>query len=177
MVLKVASYINLFLFSLLLVMTSTSTWNLFVIWIQNAFNVVLCLRQTCSGTIWTGEYCGTRISHYWNAASVFPCWQLWNCSREAEVNARYYNSYVPCILLITKICIVTNEFCYYCRAFAATIPRKHDLRYNPYTQSVEVLDNKNAVLKLASSIQSDAELVQKALKKVMWLCDIVCCIM
>lgn len=54
----------------------------------------------------------------------------------------------------------------YFRAFAATIPRQYDLRYNPYTQSVEVLDNKNAILKLAGSIQNDAELVQKALKKV-----------
>ena len=40
------------------------------------------------------------------------------------------------------------------------------LRYNPYTQSVEVLDNKNALLKLISKIQAEAELVQKALQKV-----------
>ena len=61
------------------------------------------------------------------------------------------------------------HYCCYFRAFAATIPRQYDLRYNPYTQSVEVLDNKNAILKLAGSIQNDAELVQKALKKVIWL--------
>lgn len=59
-------------------------------------------------------------------------------------------------------------FCY-CRAFAATIPREQVLRYNPYTQSVEVLDNKNTLTKLVSGIQADADLVQNALQKIMWL--------
>ena len=54
---------------------------------------------------------------------------------------------------------------WYCREFAATIPRKYDIQYNPYTQSVEVLDNKDDIFKLAGSIQNDAELLQKALKK------------
>ena len=52
------------------------------------------------------------------------------------------------------------------RTFAASIPRNHALRYNPYTQSVEVLDNKNALLKLVDNIQVDAELVHKALEKI-----------
>lgn len=52
------------------------------------------------------------------------------------------------------------------KSFAATIPRQYDLRYNPYTQSVEVLDNKKTILKLVNDIQSDAALVQKALHKV-----------
>lgn len=52
-----------------------------------------------------------------------------------------------------------------CRAFAATIPKEHVIRYNAYTQGVEILDNKSAILKLASDVQADAELVQKALEK------------
>ena len=51
-----------------------------------------------------------------------------------------------------------------CRSYAATIPKPFVLRYNPYTQSVEELDQLS-VNKLASDIQADVELLQKAVQK------------
>jgi phenylalanine-4-hydroxylase len=40
------------------------------------------------------------------------------------------------------------------RTFAATIPRPFSVRYDPYTQRVEVLDNTQQLKILADSINS-----------------------
>lgn len=40
------------------------------------------------------------------------------------------------------------------RAFAATIPRPFSVRYDPYTQRIEVLDNTQQLKILADSINS-----------------------
>jgi len=39
------------------------------------------------------------------------------------------------------------------RNFASTIPRKFGARYNPYTLSVEILDNTNQMAKYAADIK------------------------
>ena len=39
------------------------------------------------------------------------------------------------------------------RNFAATIPRKHAVKYNPYTQMVEVLDNAPQLTSFATEIK------------------------
>ncbi|XP_022099178.1 phenylalanine-4-hydroxylase-like isoform X2 [Acanthaster planci] len=41
------------------------------------------------------------------------------------------------------------------RAFAATIPRPFTVRYNPYTQSIEVLDSKEKLLKVAEQLNGE----------------------
>lgn len=51
------------------------------------------------------------------------------------------------------------------REFAARIPRPFSVRYNPYTQSVEVLDSKDQILKLANDIRADVSTLQDALNK------------
>lgn len=51
------------------------------------------------------------------------------------------------------------------REFAARIPRPFSVRYNPYTQSVEVLDSKDQILKLANAIRADVSTLQDALNK------------
>lgn len=44
-----------------------------------------------------------------------------------------------------------------CRRFAATIPRPFTVRYNPYTQSIEVLDSTQQLRNLADSINSTCQ--------------------
>jgi len=39
------------------------------------------------------------------------------------------------------------------RNFASTIPRKFGVRYNPYTLSVEILDNTNQMAQYAGDIK------------------------
>jgi len=51
------------------------------------------------------------------------------------------------------------------RSFAATIPRKFGVRYNPYTLSVEVLDNSLQMASYASDIKAEVFRLEDALKK------------
>ncbi|XP_030070257.1 phenylalanine-4-hydroxylase isoform X2 [Microcaecilia unicolor] len=51
------------------------------------------------------------------------------------------------------------------RKFASTIPRPFSVRYNPYTQSIEVLDSAQQLKNLADSISSEMGLLCSALRK------------
>ncbi|KAK5876626.1 hypothetical protein CesoFtcFv8_025960 [Champsocephalus esox] len=51
------------------------------------------------------------------------------------------------------------------RKFANTIPRPFTVRYNPYTQSIEVLDNTQQLRNLADSIGSEMGKLCEALRK------------
>ncbi|XP_069486027.1 phenylalanine-4-hydroxylase isoform X2 [Ambystoma mexicanum] len=51
------------------------------------------------------------------------------------------------------------------RKFAATIPRPFSVRYNPYTQNVEMLDNVQQLKNLADSISSEIGTLCHALRK------------
>ncbi|KAF4079875.1 hypothetical protein AMELA_G00183340 [Ameiurus melas] len=51
------------------------------------------------------------------------------------------------------------------RKFAATIPRPFSLRYNAYTQSIEVLDNTQKLRNMADSISSEMGILCSALEK------------
>jgi len=42
---------------------------------------------------------------------------------------------------------------HFVRNFASTIPRKFGVRYNPYTLSVEILDNSNQMAQYAGDIK------------------------
>ncbi|XP_067120910.1 protein henna [Centruroides vittatus] len=51
------------------------------------------------------------------------------------------------------------------REFALSIPRPFTVRYNPYTQSVEIIDTKSQMEILARDIQAEMQLLTDALKK------------
>ncbi|KAM4748830.1 phenylalanine-4-hydroxylase [Rhinophrynus dorsalis] len=51
------------------------------------------------------------------------------------------------------------------RKFASTIPRPFSVRYNPYTQSIEVLDNVQQLKNLADCINSEIGILCSALRK------------
>ncbi|XP_066561584.1 phenylalanine-4-hydroxylase isoform X1 [Amia ocellicauda] len=51
------------------------------------------------------------------------------------------------------------------RKFAAIIPRPFSVRYNPYTQSIEVLDNLQQLQNLADSINGEMAILCSALRK------------
>lgn len=52
------------------------------------------------------------------------------------------------------------------RIFAESIQRPFGVRYNPYTQSVEVLSNAKRITAVVSELRGDLSLVSSALKKV-----------
>ncbi|CAG2169725.1 unnamed protein product, partial [Oppiella nova] len=51
------------------------------------------------------------------------------------------------------------------REFALTIPRPFTVRYNPYTQSLEILDSKVQLESVARSIQGEVQLLMDAMTK------------
>lgn len=52
------------------------------------------------------------------------------------------------------------------RAFAETIQRPFGVRYNPYTQAVEVLSNAQKITALISELKGDISIVSSALRKI-----------
>lgn len=52
------------------------------------------------------------------------------------------------------------------REFASSIQRPFGLRYNPYTQSVEVLSNAEKIAALVSELRGDLCIVSNALRKI-----------
>lgn len=55
---------------------------------------------------------------------------------------------------------------FHCRAFANTIQRPFGIRYNPYTQSVEVLTDAQKITALVSELRGDLCIVSNALRKI-----------
>ncbi|XP_033629416.1 phenylalanine-4-hydroxylase-like [Asterias rubens] len=51
------------------------------------------------------------------------------------------------------------------RSFAATIPRPYTLQYNPYTHSIEVLDSKEKLLKVAERINGEVSQLMEGISK------------
>lgn len=51
------------------------------------------------------------------------------------------------------------------RSFATTIPRKYGVRYNPYTLSVEVLDNVKQMAQFSSDIKGELSRLEDGLQK------------
>lgn len=52
------------------------------------------------------------------------------------------------------------------RAFAETIQRPFIVRYNPYTQSVDVLSNARKITAFVSELRGDLSLAKSAMRKV-----------
>lgn len=51
------------------------------------------------------------------------------------------------------------------REFAKSIPRPFSVRYNPYTESIEVIKDKPSVQKLINDIKYSVDVLQGAMNK------------
>lgn len=49
--------------------------------------------------------------------------------------------------------------------FANTVPRPFGVRYNSYTESIEVLDSKHQIENLMDNVNSEFQILQNAFKK------------
>lgn len=63
-----------------------------------------------------------------------------------------------------KNTLINPNVCY--REFAATIQRPFGVRYNPYTQSVEILSNAQKIATIVSELRGDLCIVSNALRKI-----------
>ena len=53
-----------------------------------------------------------------------------------------------------------------CRRYAATIKRPFDVRYDPLTQSVNVLDNKEALCTISENVRYQLSTLHSALSRI-----------
>jgi len=51
------------------------------------------------------------------------------------------------------------------KKYAETIPRDFGVRYNPYTQTVEILDSKPQIQKLIQDVQQDMQVLLHSMRK------------
>lgn len=52
------------------------------------------------------------------------------------------------------------------RKFAKTVPREFGVRFNPYTQSIEILDSKQQLEELAQTIKNEVGILEDSLSKI-----------
>ena len=64
------------------------------------------------------------------------------------------------------ICLFVLFVCFFVREFARSIPRPFSVRYNPYTESVEVIDDKPSVQRLVGDIKYSVGILQDAMEKI-----------
>lgn len=65
-----------------------------------------------------------------------------------------------------KSCIIICSFDVCPRKFAEQIQKPFGIRYNPYTQSVDILSNAQKITALVSELRGDLCIVNSALKKI-----------
>lgn len=53
----------------------------------------------------------------------------------------------------------------FCRKFAQTIPRDFGVRYNPYTQSIDILDSPRQMTDLLKQIRTEMDLLLSTMEK------------
>lgn len=53
----------------------------------------------------------------------------------------------------------------FCRKFAQTIPRGFGVRYNPYTQSIDILDSPRQMTDLLKQIRTEMDLLLSTMEK------------
>jgi len=51
------------------------------------------------------------------------------------------------------------------RKFAQSIPRKFGVRYDPYTQSISIIDSKQQVEALVNNVNQEVQILMDALRK------------
>ena len=59
------------------------------------------------------------------------------------------------------------------RKYASTIPRRFGVRYNPYTQSIELLDSKPQIEGLVENISQEIQILLDSLRKMWWICYVM----
>lgn len=120
------------------------------------YRVVLFVWQTRNRAFRAGKDQRPEIPNHWIPAGLLLGRELWERQRESQVSVTMKDRPNSITENTSIIFFVHSLVCFffftYYRKFAATIPRPFSLRYNAYTQSIEVLDNTQKLHNLADSI-------------------------
>lgn len=80
---------------------------------------------------------------------------------KTSVQAYPISKYQPTYFLAQSFKDAKDKLC----AWVEDIPREFTVRYDPYTQSVEIMDNKDSISRMARDIRSELHTLENALKK------------
>lgn len=105
-------------------------------------------------TIWSGCRHWPRTNHHCISKRILLHWKFWRGQASDEVCFA-----VLSIVTVLMLCLK------HCRDFAKTIKRPFGLRYNPYTQTVELLTNTRKIANIVSELKGDLCIVTNALSK------------
>lgn len=122
---------------------------------HNISGCVLCVRQLWGGQSQDEVSCS--YSHLtWNIHNGRSCMYRWELSTNHAV-VSYLIKYLPHII----------QWWYYVhfREFAKTIKRPFTVRYNPYTQSVDVLKDTPSINSVVEELRHELDIVGDALSR------------
>ena len=72
------------------------------------------------------------------------------------------NSQSTVLIAVDPKACTSDQFC---REFARTTPRLFSVRYNPYTQSIEVVKDKQSMEKALNDVRYELDVLQDAIGK------------
>ena len=64
-----------------------------------------------------------------------------------------------------QVTVLWKLLFFFHRAWSMKIPRPYQVHYNPYTQTVEVLDTQDRIINVVNNVKSDLDVLHAALKK------------
>ena len=73
--------------------------------------------------------------------------------------------YSACPWLNRPVSLTIHVVCICDREFAKSIPRPFSVRYNPYTESIELIKDKPSIQKVISDIKYSVDVLQDAMGK------------
>ncbi|CAF1522419.1 unnamed protein product [Adineta ricciae] len=79
----------------------------------------------------------------------------------ASIEPHETSTYQPTYFLAESFKDATEKF----QQYAMTIPRPFSIHYNPYTQSIEVIDSKEQIVNMFQTLRNDMDMVLDALRK------------
>jgi len=126
---------------------------------------VLFNRQAQTSALRAWEDLPAEVSHYRVPACLLCGRKFWGRQRKSQVKWLQLNQQNLPFTQSSFYSYLYASFVFYCRKFAATIPRPFTVHYNAYTQSIEVLDSTQQLKNLADSISG--------VSSVLWVLPII----
>lgn len=136
------------------------------------FSPTACTLWQCKdNAFWPQNYIQTRMYHHNLSGCLLCVKQLWGGQSQDEVRSKWQIitlsiSYTVG-LHICKYLLHPIWLSYYVhfREFAKTIKRPFTVRYNPYTQSVDVLKDTPSINSVVEELRHELDIVGDALSR------------
>ena len=127
------------------------------------------LWQTWMSTLWSSICCCSGI--WWSGLPgyLLCCWKLWGHDGKVQVFVNWY-CYVGMHIRVLKLYksrgILYWFFMLYRRWVQNSLARPVEMRYNPYTQTIEVIDSVRGMENLVTQMRYELNHLNSAIKHI-----------